>query len=249
MKAWQIFIHSVRQVFGNFTDALRISGLIFIAQMMVVVALGLRPTFATATDTPMTTGGMLVILGVMLVMLTGSFWVAVAWHRFVLAQESKAGLLPPFHGALIWRYFWRTLGIAAILMLVGVVIGMLLGLVVMPLLGGIRYGGLLIPLLLAVPMLTVMYRFSTALPGLALGHELGFSAGWAATAGETGTMLQLAAISGVAGLLLGVPNLMLPEGSILMLLWDVVGGWLQLMVGVSILTTLYGHYIEKRPLV
>jgi hypothetical protein len=32
------------------------------------------------------------------------------------------------------------------------------------------------------------------------------------------------------------------------LVWDFVFGWVQLMVGVSILTTLYGHYIEKRPL-
>jgi hypothetical protein len=33
------------------------------------------------------------------------------------------------------------------------------------------------------------------------------------------------------------------------ILWQLVTNWLVTMVGVSILTTLYGHYIEQRPLV
>lgn len=31
--------------------------------------------------------------------------------------------------------------------------------------------------------------------------------------------------------------------------WDIRLSWVSTMVGVSILTTLYGHYVEKRPLV
>ena len=33
------------------------------------------------------------------------------------------------------------------------------------------------------------------------------------------------------------------------IIWDIAVTWLVTMVGVSILTTLYGHYIQKRPLV
>ena len=36
---------------------------------------------------------------------------------------------------------------------------------------------------------------------------------------------------------------------VLLILWQFVTGWLVMMVSVSILTTLYGHYIEGRPLV
>jgi hypothetical protein len=31
-------------------------------------------------------------------------------------------------------------------------------------------------------------------------------------------------------------------------LWQLVIGWPVMMVGLSILTTLYGHYVQKRPL-
>lgn len=246
MKAWQIFIHSVRQVFGNFNDALRISGLIFIGQMMVALALGVSPNLGEVAPTPEAAIRAMVAA---LAYLLGSLWIAVSWHRFVLGRDPGGAFVPPFHGALIWGYFWRSLAIAVIVMLVGMAIGMLAGMVVMPLIGGTWLGGVLMTLLLVVPLLTVMYRFSAILPGVALGQEVSLSDGWAATVGETGTVLQLAAISGVAGVLLGVPYFVLPVGSILTLLWDVAAGWLQLMVGVSILTTLYGHYIEKRPLV
>jgi hypothetical protein len=34
----------------------------------------------------------------------------------------------------------------------------------------------------------------------------------------------------------------------LSLIWQCVFGWISVMVGLSVLTTLYGHYIEKRAL-
>jgi hypothetical protein len=35
-------------------------------------------------------------------------------------------------------------------------------------------------------------------------------------------------------------------GNILSLIWTLGTGWVKAVVGVSILTTLYGYYIEKR---
>jgi hypothetical protein len=37
--------------------------------------------------------------------------------------------------------------------------------------------------------------------------------------------------------------------TVLFIAWTLVFNWLAVLVGLSVLTTLYGHYIEKRPLV
>ena len=58
-----------------------------------------------------------------------------------------------------------------------------------------------------------------------------------------------AGVTGLIGLVLGAPLALMPTGSLFALLWGGAAGWVQLMVSASILTTLYGHYIEKRPLV
>ncbi len=38
--SWQILVHSVRQVFGNMNGALRVSGVLFVAQIIVTLTLG-----------------------------------------------------------------------------------------------------------------------------------------------------------------------------------------------------------------
>ena len=48
MKAWAIFVHSIRQVFGNLPEALQITALIYLAQMAVSVALGAMPNAMAA---------------------------------------------------------------------------------------------------------------------------------------------------------------------------------------------------------
>jgi hypothetical protein len=57
-------------------------------------------------------------------------------------------------------------------------------------------------------------------------------------------------LSVIGAMLLGLPNMFLfAPGSVPGLIWQVVTQWVTVMVGASILTTLYGHYVEGRPLV
>lgn len=241
MKAWQIFTHSVRQVFGNLTDALRISGLLYIVQMMIVVAMGV-----TSGDVMQINPAK--VLLVVAVALVFSLWIAVAWHRFVLRGEGGTSLLPPFHGPEALRYLGRSLLIGLVIAAVAAVLGM----AIMPLglmLAGPLLGAMISSLLLMVPVFMVMLRLSIPLPAIAMGQNIGFSEGWKATYGETGVFFGLALLLAVFSILLGVPEALFRPDSIPALLWTLTSGWVQMMVGVSILTTLYGHYIEKRPLV
>lgn len=246
MKAWQIFTHSVRQVFGNLQAALRVSWAIFLAEMALSVLFGASgfsmPLSAQSAPADMLLTGLMACA-----LLLGSLWIAVAWHRYVLLVEEPQRLLPPFHGRPMLDYLLKSLGIALVIVLIGVVMSLLSALLLVPLLGPLA--GSLSIFAVLIPCLVVGYRFSAILPAAALGRPIRFTAGWEATVGESGVMFGLAAISTFATLLLSLPGLILGPIPVLGLLWELASGWVQLMVGISMLTTLYGHYIEKRALV
>lgn len=244
MKAWHIFIHSVRQVFGNFNAAVRVSAAIYVAQAAIALAFG-PPMPAGDGDLPQTPEAMFGLAVTAFSFLVGSLWIAVAWHRYVLREEHSPAAVPPFHGARMADYFVKSLLIGLIAAAIGAVAGMLAAFILLPLAG--PAAGAMVPFVVMVPVFVVLYRFSAILPGVALGESVRFTAGWEATVGETGTMVGLAAVSALASLLLGLPLAILP--GLPGLLWEFVANWVQLMVGISILTTLYGHYIERRALV
>ena len=89
--------------------------------------------------------------------------------------------------------------------------------------------------------------FIAAIIGRAGGK---LSEAWAATRGSNGTFFALAIVSVLcaAGLTFPVlwitPNL----GALAGFVWQTATSWIELMVGVSIITTLYGYYVEKRAL-
>ena len=75
-------------------------------------------------------------------------------------------------------------------------------------------------------------------------------AGWRATAHDNRALAELAVIIVAAIFVLNLIGLLVfGHSAITSLLWQVVTNWFVTMIGVSVLTTLYGHYIEKRALV
>ena len=248
MKAWAIFVHSIRQVFGNLPQALQVSGLLYLAQMAVSVALGVNTaTLGSGADLPPERAFPALIA--LLLMLVTTLWIAVAWHRYVLLNERPAGLIPVMSPARLGRYLWRSILIGLVAVALVGVISIAAGGLLLGLLGEGIVTNFLIVLAVIVPVFTVLYRLSSALPGLALDRQTGFADGWVATTGETETILMLAFFTALVGLVLGTPLRLMPTGSLVAMLWELAAGWVQLMVSASILTTLYGHYIEKRPLV
>jgi hypothetical protein len=106
-------------------------------------------------------------------------------------------------------------------------------------------------LLVHLPVATIAMRLGTALPGVALQAGVPVFSGWDATRGQSMTIVGVVLLSLVsAGGLqyLSVVAFADPAS------WPAVAAsiivqWVIMMVSVSILTTLYGHYVEKRPLV
>lgn len=258
MKAWQIFVHSVRQVFGNLEAALRVSGLLYLAQVvMQFVILGTLLMKTEAERQAMIEAGQFPWISMaifFLVAAIGGLWIAVGWHRYVLTEE-RPGLVPPFHGDRILGYFGKGLLIGLIMiiptLIVGIVAGGVAAVFFRPDRGGVNIIALTAgAYLVMLPIVVVLARLSTMLPGAALQAGVPVLSGWEATKGETGTFVALVVIWAViAGLIQLIGAYAFGSFFLLAAAWQVLSGWAILMVGISILTTLYGHYIEKRPLV
>jgi len=247
MKSVDIFVHSIRQVFGNLPAALRISGALFVVQAAVRLFFGPIDPQAMAESGQVSLGPLLMVT---VVTLVTSLWIAVAWHRYVLLQEDTGAAVPAFRGDRIAGYFGYSILVALVLIPVAMVLGLMVGVVAAPFMTAEPTMGaaLVVGLLVYVPMVMIGYRLSVVLPAAALGEPLGLPGAWNATKGETGSMLGLAVISVACAIAIQVPAPMILGDGPIGLVWQIVAQWVVVMVGASILTTLYGHYVQQRPL-
>jgi len=181
-------------------------------------------------------------------------WIVVGWHRYILLNEQPK-LVPTFRADRMLGYFGKSILIGLILLPLGFVLGFVGGGVASGLVHG--SGGNLFPalivmaLLVYVPLATVGTRLATMLPGAALEPGVPVFSGWEATRGATVTILGVVALSAIFTVILDFigARLFSSPGSVPALIYELVMQWVVAMVGASILTTLYGHYVEKRPLV
>jgi hypothetical protein len=260
MLGLQIFIHSVRQVFGNFGAALRISGLLTLVQIALVFVLGVQVLYSPDGGQAMMLAGnfpWVQLLLYLLLSVIAGLWIAVAWHRYVLREEDSGAFIPAWHGDRVWAYFAKSfligLAIGLVALVASVIVSLVAGLV--PTGTAVTQNtmtavGTLVGLLIAWPVIYVFYRLSPALPAAALGEPLGLGDAWRKMAGKGGVIFVLALISIIVSVALAwAPVYLLGLTGVAALIWGVVVQWFNLMVGISIMTTLYGHYVEGRALV
>lgn len=245
MKSWQIFTHSLRQVFGNLGTAVRVSLVPFVGLIVLALVLGggMMVSMMGRMEQGMTGGvgsGAIVLMVLLVVVYVGVVtMIAVNWHRFVLLNE-PVGWLPTVRTGRIIAYFGTAL-------LIGLITAVAAGLIVFV---SVSVGsiGWLIGIPLFVVFFALCFRLSAALPGVALGQGGGISGSIAATAGQTGTLVALTLIYFGASILFGLVAGLLSLIPLIGFLINIAFQWLAMMVALSILTTLYGHYVEKREL-
>jgi hypothetical protein len=104
--------------------------------------------------------------------------------------------------------------------------------------------------LMLVLFSSTTFRLSAILPAAALGTPICWGKAWRVTKSDTWSFITLALVVVVgAGCLEVFVVPMFAKNLFLISLWKIVYGWDGLMVNVSILTTIYGHDVEKRPLI
>lgn len=262
MDGTRIFIHAVRMVFGNIGVALRIVGVLVAIQLVLLFMAG-RAYFAsgmgnfaemgsTEMMTSMQGAGYVFLLSVL--QLIFSLWIAVAWHRYILLEEQPGAFMPRWNGAAIWEYF-KAGFVLAIIVIIAVIPMMLIGgILLFPMIMAnpddpSMLAGLLAMLIIYLPAAYIAYRISPILPSASVGTRMTVKDAWSATSSSGASFVILAVVSVIAGWLLNMPASILARGALpLGLIWVAVAQTVSVLVGISILTTIYGHYVQKRDL-
>jgi hypothetical protein len=249
VKGWKILKASIRLLVNNLGAAFRVSvvpGLIIVALSIALIA-GVY-ALTGGTPEPVAEPGVVPVALVVFVIYAALFAsVAVSWHRHVLLAE-PVGWLPALR--------WRRIGAYALRVILLVVLLLAIGFLVMTpifLITGAKDGAGILKVILGLVAWLFLniaaWRFSTALPAAALDRGEGFGAAWSATQGEWPAMLVLVVGFGLISFLCGLIGGLLAIVPVVGMVANLVLNWFLGMLGLSILTTLYGHYIEKRPLV
>lgn len=249
---WQIFVHAVRLVFTHLRPALRISGLLYFVPAIATLVIS-SSAVVGARDSRDVANSPLIWL-MLLVTGIAALWIAVAWHRYVLMDEMPDSALPPFDGRRILAYFGYSLLIGVIIVGVGIVVFVPLGVLAAGMsnghIGAALLSGVIITFIGYFIVAVVAYRLAPILPASAIDKPIKLGDAWAATRGAWGAILGLAFLSAlcVVALEFGTTWVILNISRWAGIALSLVVSWVELIVGVSIITTLYGVYVEKRPI-
>jgi hypothetical protein len=178
----------------------------------------------------------------------GFAWMAVAWHRHVLLNEAETPLLR-FPATRVAAY----LGVATLFTFI-IILPVLI--IILPVTiafladdGGPPSAAYLLAVCITMFLGTVVFgRLGAVLPGVALGPVDNLFLGWSATRGATGAiavatfvlMVSQYAVSWLTSLLPFVPRAIEALDTVLQ--------WPLAMLGASLLTSTYMHYLQGRSL-
>ena len=260
MNGLAIFSHSFRQVSGNLGMAIKVSG--WLVAVVIILFTGLSQTGTLAgleVNGPnvgqMAIGGSLVILAGAVFLFWGVSVVAIAWHRYILLEEIPRGVIPYRADFRVGRYFWYGVGISLLAVLAVAIVSGILGVVVGPFFmesmqeptGGLSTGAFVLGLFVGTIVVVLYLRMALVLPAVALEEGLTIGQAWATTSGHTAAIVVLALILSLINSV--VPMVISIAMADLPLLNVVLNGlyqWFYFMLSISVLSTLYGHIVQKR---
>ena len=252
--AWKLILHSFNMIFGNLSEALKVTvGPILVGLLLIglsFLGFGLNFEFLSEMEqgsSAKTSAAFLFVFLAIIIMTVVFAWIAVAWHRFVLLEQYP-GILPAFRGQPIGAYIGRTLVLSLLIALVVFALAFVIGLLTA------LTASMGLAIFLGVGLgFVVSYlwlRIGLVLPATALREPLKVSESMAATKPMAGTIFGVSAILAILNFLISlIIGQVYNFAGIIAFVLDVAANWVFIMVGISILTTLYGHLIEKRPLI
>lgn len=260
---YQLLRHVVQQVFGNLGEAVRLTMALFLAPFLALILLGYGTVMSGGMPDPQAAGAS--ALGALLILAVAAIaycWAAVGWHRYVLLEEMGNGIVPAWRWDRIKSYFGRTFLVALTVILAaiggGIVVTLVVAITQSPALAIVMGIGLVFGIS------WIATRIGLVLPAAAIGERMTLSESWAATRPVSGQiLLPLIVIALVVGLVGQVIILIfgqtqsvefmgqMQEQVTLSLPGQILNGfvtWLQLLVNLALMTTLYGNLIEGRAL-
>ena len=246
-KGWALFLHAFFMVYNNLGAAARIS----IPWVLVSGIGGGACVFVLdhmlTMQVPMVQFAGVAGVFVLLVVLAAiSSIIAIQWHRFVLLGELPSGYLTGWRELPYRAYTIQVLKILFFLVVLSYFSRILIALL-FP-----AESVILSALALSLIVTFVFLRLAIGLPAIALSNDsIGPAKSWEMSKDfrevlfVTSILLTLLnTIPEILGLFTAGVFLLF----VLTLIIFVVLVWFSMMVGISLLTTLYGVYVENRPL-
>lgn len=186
--------------------------------------------------------------------------IAVNWHRYVLLDEIAQGLQRLRIDSLTWRYIGNFILIMLVIIACSILVMIILGLVGIlerAIFGETVAGFAVIPVIgvLYIFAFVAAYRLMVKLPAVALGRkDFAIGDAWRVTKGNSWRMLGLLILFFLCLVLIGVIMLAITYafgllgtvGLSLAVAIQVMVNWVATILGVTLLTSLYGFFVEGR---
>jgi len=258
MLGLRLFMLSARMVFTNLVPMVQIFALPLAVVLAAIMAfstyVGLGPFFFISGQNVQfnnLSGGLLAaflctFFIIWLALMNG----VVHWHRYILLGERPRALMLRASWRQVAKYIVGGILIVALLILPLWLLGMIAGRIAV---GFAMDGKLLVAqgIMAAVSIFftAIFLTLSPILPANAIDRNIKISDGLSAMSGSLGALIICAI--GLAVLQWGGDVLLRQLVTLNLQLAVIVGIVVQMMVamiGVSLITTIYGHYIEDRPL-
>lgn len=253
--------HVLLSTINHFGFAFHISWPWMLALLPLNVAVNLYMVSVTLAGAPAYDPYLISLSLMLLVASTVAFSsIAVSWHRYILVDEIPHGWKRLRVDGIVWRYVGNTLLIILIMFGIGFVGGFLLAIIAGILTATLsqNFGFLVVVPIAAAGVafgITSTFRLMTKLPAVALGrrdYTLGYA--WRDTAGNfwpiLGYALLIFIVLAVIGGLVSALAIPLSElgfaGISVSLLFQLAVNWFGTIVGVTMLTSLYGIFYEGR---
>lgn len=252
---YRMLRHVVAQVFGNFGQAARLTFLPTFLPMAVLLMLFLNwgvsftgdPFADPGTASDVNPGVIfLTVLAGVVVSVIAYCWAAVGWHRYVLLEEVGHGVTPQWHGAFILSYIGRSFLIGIIAVGIGLAGLLAIGIVVSIL--PFQAVAFLLMIGFSMGLTWVITRIGLILPAAALGQSMRVGESWTATAPVSTDLLVPVVIISIVMTLLNQLVTILFGATALVMVPMALLYWVQILLNLSLMTTLYGTQVEGRHL-
>jgi hypothetical protein len=259
--------HAITSTFKNFPFAFHVSWPWMLVIMPLSVATNLYVLFndlaferGSNPQPGQTAQYFLAVLPLVVVNVLAYSAIAVSWHRYILLDEVPQGWARLRLDRPMWRYIGNFLLILLILLGCGVAAGIGVGiaaLLVRMILGETVMTILIVPVAIAgyIYGIISMYRMLVKLPAVALGREdFTIADAWFSTRGNQMRLFGMLVVTVCLSLAVGttmlaavyVFNLFGTIGLSISIAFQVLVNWALTIFGVTILTSLYGFFVQDR---
>ena len=252
--------HAIRSTADNISFAFHISWPWMLLLLPLNVAVNLYLVFNGVQDPKnLTAQSFLLIVPLAIASIVAYCSMAVNWHRYVLLDEVAEGWQRLRVDSLMWRYIGNAILIGLILIAGGIVAALIFSLVGWGLSAVVGEASLIVivPGVFALYAYAIVsaYRLAVKLPSVALErNDFYMRDAWRVTDGNFWQILGLVLLFFICVLLVGLAMLLVTYlfgqlgtlGLSVSLAIQVTVNWVATILGVALLTSLYGFFVEGR---